>query len=125
MLMEYLCRKGEQGVIDYLVNSMYQLDKEKIEFYLPQLCHLGLTKPGMASLRRFLLEHSVNKASSALKILYHSLTYLKSKQPSVKEEADKFSIDVEMAIVNKNPFFRGGGLKQFEGMSEEAILQLF
>ena len=43
----------------------------------------------------------------------------------VKEEADKFSIDVEMAIVNKNPFFRGGGLKQFEGMSEEAILELF
>ena len=125
MLIEYLCRKGEQGVIDYLVNSMYKLDPKEVDFYLPQLCHLALNKPAAASLKRFLLEHSVQCSNSALRILYHSLTYIKGKQSVVKEEADKFSIDVEMAIVNKNPFFRGGGLKQFEGMSEEAILELF
>ena len=35
MLIEYLCRKAEQGVIDYLVNSMYRLDPKEIDFYLP------------------------------------------------------------------------------------------
>ncbi len=94
MMIEYLCRKGEQGVIDYLVNSMYRLDKKEVDFYLPQLCHLALNKPAAVSLKRYLLEHSVHASNSALRILYHSMTYLKSKSQVVKEEADKFSIDV-------------------------------
>ena len=69
MLVEYLHKHRGTGTIDYLVNVFYKEDMEDIDFYMPQLCYLVLTRPNdeTYSIRKFILDMSIKYSNLAFK----------------------------------------------------------
>ncbi|CAK9105567.1 Phosphatidylinositol 4-kinase beta (PI4K-beta) (PI4Kbeta) (PtdIns 4-kinase beta) [Durusdinium trenchii] len=67
--MHYLLRMEQSGVQDYLVNELYKMTDDDVDYYLPQLSQVALLRYNKSSLHRFLLD----KAGGA-----HSLVRIRS-----------------------------------------------
>jgi phosphatidylinositol 4-kinase B len=105
MHIAYLFRmKDNQGVQDYLTNELYRMRERDIDFYLPELCLLGLSRASANMLHAFLLDKAASKMYYALKIhwLFQSAVEDTSHRPTpaLLENAMKLYQESEMAVVN-------------------------
>jgi len=71
MLMMYLHQKDSEGIQAYLINTMYNEDLYDIDFYMPQLCYMAITKTESYSVKRFILEMAMKHQNFALKSLMY------------------------------------------------------
>ena len=104
--VSYLYRYPETpGVHDYLVNELYKLSDEDVEFYLFQLCNLLVQKQFSQTdaLERFLLDKcskSIHFALQVAWILQSTVEDPAIKNQTMKEYCKRLREDVEIACVN-------------------------
>ena len=99
MLFGYLLKKNELGVIDYLVNELYSESLDDLDFYLPQLCYLVLTKEITFSLQKFILETSRQQPNFGMKALLNFLSYSQDKTQLKEKAADMYG-EIEQTLIN-------------------------
>ncbi|OEH73842.1 phosphatidylinositol 4-kinase family protein [Cyclospora cayetanensis] len=100
----YLFNRKEQGVHQYLVNLLYtKRDINEINFYLPQLCQLALTRFNSSPLSRFLLDVCSTHIHFALRAAWLFQSFVEDKISGLEEAAQKMTQEVEMALVNSKP----------------------
>jgi len=85
--MQYLHRRDEAGVQDYLVNELFKMTDDEVDFYLPQLCHAALLRYHKSSLHRFLLDKAAKSMHFALKIHWLVQSTVEDKLPDLLEPA--------------------------------------
>eukprot|EP00930_Biecheleria_cincta_P068779 TRINITY_DN56615_c0_g1_i1.p1 TRINITY_DN56615_c0_g1~~TRINITY_DN56615_c0_g1_i1.p1 ORF type:complete len:894 (+),score=203.41 TRINITY_DN56615_c0_g1_i1:116-2797(+) len=101
--MHYLLRMEQSGVQDYLVNELYKMTDDDIDFYLPQLCQIALLRYDKSSLHRFLLDKAAGSMPFALKIHWLVQSLVEDKSPELYESAMAMLILCEAASVNSAP----------------------
>mmetsp|Transcript_119317 Transcript_119317/g.337521 ORF Transcript_119317/g.337521 Transcript_119317/m.337521 type:complete len:945 (+) Transcript_119317:91-2925(+) len=105
--MHYLHRMEQSGVQDYLVNELYKMTDDDVDFYLPQLCQLALLRFSKSSLHRFLLDKAAQSMHFALKIHWLVQGVVEDRTPDLWESALEMANLCETAVVNS--IGRGGG----------------
>lgn len=100
MLLEYLYKKDEPGVLTYLINKLYNYPSFDYEFYIPQLLNLYFYKQGCSDLERVLLQASIDSHSFALKLHFNLIATLGDCLPEHKERSQIFLENLDMVIVN-------------------------
>jgi len=100
--MHYLFRMVASGVQDYLVNELYKLTDNDIDYYLPQLCHLALLRFETSELARFLLDKAATSMHFALKIHWLVQSAVDDQIPQLIESATQMWQESEMAMVNSS-----------------------
>eukprot|EP00397_Hematodinium_sp_SG-2012_P003902 GEMP01003912.1.p1 GENE.GEMP01003912.1~~GEMP01003912.1.p1 ORF type:complete len:884 (+),score=159.99 GEMP01003912.1:257-2908(+) len=98
--MHYLYRMEQPGVHSYLVNELYKLSDNDIDYYLPQLCHLSLLKFDTSDLYRFLLDKAGKSMHFALKIHWLVQAAVEDQVPQFEKSALQMWQESEMAMVN-------------------------
>lgn len=98
--MHYLLRMEQSGVQDYLVNQLYKMNDDDVDFYLPQLCQLALVRYERSSLHRFLLDKASRSMHFALKIYWFVLAAVEDRSPELLESAQTMLSACEAALVN-------------------------
>jgi len=98
--MHYLFRMETRGVQDYLVNQLYRLTDEEIDFYLPQLAHVSLLRFDTSELARFLLDKAATSMHFALKIHWLVQSAVEDQTSQLMESAMQMWQESEMAMVN-------------------------
>merc|ERR1719482_1342626 len=81
--MHYLFRMEQTGVQDYLVNQLYKMTEDDIDFYLPQLCQIALLRYKNSSLHRFLLDKAAHSMHFALKIQWLAQAMVEDRVPEL------------------------------------------
>eukprot|EP00347_Sterkiella_histriomuscorum_P005051 403358089 len=101
MLMGYLFRKDSEGIIDTLINKLYSEDLSNIDFYIPQLCYMILTKTdGVQRLEKFVLDTSVKHRNIGLKALQYFQSYSEDVQALYQDKSMDFYSTIEQTLVN-------------------------
>lgn len=85
--MHYLLSMESGGVQDYLVNALYKMGDDDVDFYLPQLCQLALLRYQKSSLHHFLKDKASKSMHFALKINWLMTSYAEDKRPEIREAA--------------------------------------
>lgn len=85
--MHYLLSMKSGGVQDYLVNALYKMPDEDVDFYLPQLCQLALVRFDQSSLSRFLRFKASSSMYFALKICWIMQSYAEDKKSELRDDA--------------------------------------
>ncbi|KAF4692329.1 Phosphatidylinositol 4-kinase beta [Perkinsus olseni] len=103
--MHYLHTMTSQGVNDYLVNELYNVNDKYIDFYLPQLVYSSLKRINTSSLHTFLLDKAAQRMGFALKLhwLYQAVIIedgAKVTGTEMHEAALRLCQECEMAVVN-------------------------
>eukprot|EP00928_Gymnodinium_smaydae_P010493 TRINITY_DN13961_c1_g7_i1.p1 TRINITY_DN13961_c1_g7~~TRINITY_DN13961_c1_g7_i1.p1 ORF type:complete len:904 (-),score=188.74 TRINITY_DN13961_c1_g7_i1:45-2756(-) len=98
--MHYLLRMEQSGVQDYLVNELYKMGDDDVDYYLPQLCQLALLRYKTSCLHRFLLDKAGQSVHFALKIVFLMQSFVEDKTPEIWESAVSMANGCEIAIVN-------------------------
>ncbi|KAF4738511.1 Phosphatidylinositol 4-kinase beta [Perkinsus olseni] len=102
--MHYLHTMTSQGVNDYLVNELYNVNDKYIDFYLPQLVYSSLKRINTSSLHTFLLDKAAQRMGFALKLhwLYQAVIEDGAKVTGTEmhEAALRLCQECEMAVVN-------------------------
>ena len=108
MHISYLFKmKDNQGVQDYLTNELYSMVEKDVDFYLPELCLMALSRPSHEKLHAFLLDKAASKMYYAVKIhwVFQSAVEDPHKLSSVLlENAMKLYQESEMAVVNSRVY---------------------
>lgn len=71
-LIHYLHTQNRPEILDYLVNKLYNEYRDNIrmvDFFLPQLCHMCITKELSLPLERFMLKMATRQQVIGLKML--------------------------------------------------------
>lgn len=100
--MHYLHHMEQPGVQDYLVNELYKMTDDDIDFYLPQLCQIALLRYQKSSLHRFLLDKAAQSMHFALKIHWLVQSVVEDAQPELWESALAMVNMCETAMVNSS-----------------------
>jgi len=100
--MHYLLRMEQSGVQDYLVNELYKMTDDDIDFYLPQLTQIALLRYNKSSLHRFLLDKAAQSMPFALKIHWLVQSIVEDKSPELYEYACWMLNLCEAASVNSS-----------------------
>mmetsp|Transcript_92543 Transcript_92543/g.167164 ORF Transcript_92543/g.167164 Transcript_92543/m.167164 type:complete len:316 (+) Transcript_92543:47-994(+) len=100
--MTYLLRMEQSGVQDYLVNELYKMTDDDIDFYLPQLCQIALLRYTKSSLHRFLLDKAARSMPFALKIHWLVKSIVEDKSPELYDSALAMLNLCEAAMVNSS-----------------------
>eukprot|EP00929_Paragymnodinium_shiwhaense_P035790 TRINITY_DN19284_c0_g1_i6.p1 TRINITY_DN19284_c0_g1~~TRINITY_DN19284_c0_g1_i6.p1 ORF type:complete len:874 (-),score=160.14 TRINITY_DN19284_c0_g1_i6:59-2476(-) len=79
--MHYLLKMEQSGVQDYLVNELYKMGQDDIDFYLSQLCQIALLRYHTSSLHRFLLDKTSQSTHFALKICWLLQSVVEDRSP--------------------------------------------
>ena len=97
MCVHYLFKKDE-GILDYLANHLYKEKNTEIDFYMPQLCYLTLTKKAR-SVEKFILDHVRKYHNFGLKAMmyYNSFSHEKTEM-GIK--AQEMLSEIEATIIN-------------------------
>lgn len=74
MIFQYLHKQNQPNMICYLINKLYREYRNEVnllDFYLPQICYLSITKKTICSkpIERFILQISIQYQVIALKTL--------------------------------------------------------
>lgn len=98
--------KDNQGVQDYLTNELYRMREKDVDFYLPELCLMGLWRPGNDKLHAFLLDKAASRMYYACKIhwMFQSAVEDKPASSDLLENAMKLYQESEMAVVNSRAY---------------------
>lgn len=111
--MHYLFRMEQPGVQDYLVNELYQMQDDDIDFYLPQLCQMALLRWDTSPLHSFLLDKAAQSMHFALKIHFLVQSVVEDRTPELREPAMRMWQESEMVVVNSSaPLSGNPGRKQ-------------
>lgn len=98
--MHYLFNMDNVGVHDYLVNELYKMADDDIDFYLPQLVQLALLRFQKSSLHRFLLDKASQSMHFALKIHWLLQSIVEDRLPDLAANALAVVNMVETVVVN-------------------------
>lgn len=98
--------KDNQGVQDYLTNELYRMRERDVDFYLPELCLMALSRPRSEKLHAFLLDKAAAQMYSALKIHWWFQSAVEDRPASAEllETAMRLYQESEMAVVNSRVF---------------------
>ena len=98
--------KDNQGVQDYLTNELYRMRERDVDFYLPELCLMALSRPAAEKLHAFLLDKAAAQMYSALKIHWWFQSAVEDKPLNAEqlETAMRLYQESEMAVVNSRVF---------------------
>jgi phosphatidylinositol 4-kinase len=101
MGVSYLFRYASSGVQDYLVNQLYSLPVDQIEFYLTQLCYM-LVRNHVTSkaLERFVIDQCCKSLHMALKVCWQLLSWHDELDVAVTTRARDLYELCETAAVN-------------------------
>lgn len=100
--MHYLLTMEQSGVQDYLVNQLYKMTDDDIDFYLPQLCQIALLRYKNSLLHRFLLDKAAHSMHFALKIYWLVQSVAEDRTPELCESALAMVNACETALVNSD-----------------------
>lgn len=100
LLICYLDKKDEQGIIDTLVNLMYKNFINESFFYIPQLCTMITYKKYFDSLSNYILDRCVDQMKFSLKIHWLISSYIEKAEPKILKKYDKLIQRIEMTLVN-------------------------
>lgn len=109
--MTYLLRMEQSGVQDYLVNELYKMQDDDVDFYLPQLCQVALLRYNTSSLHRFLLDKASRSMHFALRIHWLMQSFVEDKLPELSDSALAMVNACEAAVVNSAMQADGGAAK--------------
>ncbi|CAK9053305.1 unnamed protein product [Durusdinium trenchii] len=98
--MHYLLRMEQSGVQDYLVNELYKMTDDDVDYYLPQLSQVALLRYNKSSLHRFLLDKAAQSLPFALKIHWLVRSIVEDRTPELYENAMAMLNLCEAAMVN-------------------------
>mmetsp|Transcript_23302 Transcript_23302/g.66285 ORF Transcript_23302/g.66285 Transcript_23302/m.66285 type:complete len:886 (-) Transcript_23302:64-2721(-) len=98
--MTYLLRMEQSGVQDYLVNELYKMKEDDVDFYLPQLCQVALLRYQTSSLHRFLLDKASRSMHFALRIHWLMQSFVEDRLPEISESALAMVNACETVVVN-------------------------
>eukprot|EP00434_Breviolum_minutum_P034887 symbB.v1.2.030882.t1/scaffold3459.1/size56318/5 len=100
--MHYLLRMEQSGVQDYLVNELYKMTDDDVDYYLPQLSQVALLRYNKSSLHRFLLDKAAQSMPFALKIHWLVRSIVEDRTPELYENAMAMLSLCEAAMVNSS-----------------------
>jgi hypothetical protein len=101
MLICYIDKKDEPGIIDSLVNLMHMKFINESFFYIPQLCTMITYKGYFESIENYLLDRCVDHLKFSLKIHWLISSYIENNaEPKHLKKFDKLIQRIEMTIVN-------------------------
>jgi hypothetical protein len=101
MLICYIDKKEETGIVDCLVNLMHEKFINESLFYIPQLCTMITYKHYYESLENYLLDRCVDHLKFSLKIHWLISSYIENNtEPKQLKKFDKLIQRIEMTIVN-------------------------
>lgn len=101
MVIIYLDIKNESGILDTLVNLMYNKYIHQSLFYLPQLCVMLNYKSYTESLEGYLLDRCINQMKFSLQVTWLVNSY--SEDEGMKKEVyDILLQKIEETLVNGN-----------------------
>ena len=103
-LIYYLHSINRRELLEYLVNKLYREYRDNvrlIDFYLPQLCYMCITKEVSLPLERFVLQMSIKYQIIGLKSLHLFAAWSEDKLPYAQKAEDLYN-HTEGAIVNAN-----------------------
>eukprot|EP00747_Dinoflagellata_sp_TGD_P209481 gnl/TRDRNA2_/TRDRNA2_82874_c0_seq1.p1 gnl/TRDRNA2_/TRDRNA2_82874_c0~~gnl/TRDRNA2_/TRDRNA2_82874_c0_seq1.p1 ORF type:complete len:711 (-),score=143.33 gnl/TRDRNA2_/TRDRNA2_82874_c0_seq1:128-2260(-) len=96
--MHYLLRMEQQGVQDYLVNELYKMTDDDVDFYLPQLVQIALLRYKISSLHRFILDKAASSMHFALKTYWLAQSIVEDRTPELSEYAKEMVDACETAM---------------------------
>lgn len=118
MCVSYLYRYPRPGVHDYLVNQLYTMPDDEVEFYLVQLCTMLVhAEFESTALQRFLMDKCKSSIHFALKVSWLFAAAIED-DPAKVARCEQLQEDCEMAVVNSEPFS-----KELRSRRTEASLQ--
>lgn len=100
--MHYLLRMEQSGVQDYLVNELYKMTDDDVDYYLPQLSQVALLRYNKSSLHRFLLDKAAQSMPFALKIHWLVRSIVEDRTPELYENAMAMLNLCEATMVNSS-----------------------
>jgi phosphatidylinositol 4-kinase B len=101
LLLYYLDKKDEQGIVDVLMNIMNKNFINESFFYIPQLCTMITYKPYYESLENYILDRCVDQMKFSLKIYWLINSYTESAEEyKIIKKYDKLVQRIEMTLVN-------------------------
>ena len=86
MVMKYLHKRNRVNIIEYLINKLYRQKRNDylfLDFYLPQLCYLSITKQDprcRVPIQRFVLQMSIKYPIFGLKALLWYLSWMEDEK---------------------------------------------
>mmetsp|Transcript_9862 Transcript_9862/g.39983 ORF Transcript_9862/g.39983 Transcript_9862/m.39983 type:complete len:811 (-) Transcript_9862:41-2473(-) len=106
MCVSYLYRYPSSGVHDYLVNQLYSMPDDDVEFYLVQLCTMLVhAEFESTALQRFLMDKCKSSIHFALKVSWLFAAAIED-DPTKISRCEQLQEDCEMAVVNSEDFSR-------------------
>lgn len=106
LTVEYLDRHEEAGVIDQLINSMYDKFVDNSLFYVPQLVSLICTKADYFMIEQYILDNCVNKIKFCLLVNWRVNSLMEDIEQGVhmsdeiESKLGRLSQHIEMTLVN-------------------------
>lgn len=100
MLLEFLYKREEDGVISYLINKLYDYPACDIEFYIPQIVNMYFCKPKCGEIERLLLRNSIDSHAFAITLHHNILAFAEDCKAEFKEKVQSFIENLDMTIVN-------------------------
>ena len=87
MHISYLFKmRDNPGVQDYLTNELYKMKEPDVDFYLPELCLLGLSRVKADKLHAFLLDKAASRMYYAVKIHWMFQSAVEDTKPPINSE---------------------------------------
>jgi len=103
VIVEHLHSATLTDVRKYLISHLYQISDNEIDFFLPQLCTLLITRDAAMShdLEAFLLYKCMESIYFAIKCFWnlHAIQYYATKEQQQKR-AEELRSNLEMVVVN-------------------------
>lgn len=95
-------KQGNQGVRDFLVNKLYEMPDQDVDFVLGQLCHLFTQwdTPKGEGLGRFLMYKCSMSITLALKIIFNLQANAAYGTPAQTDRCEELLRECEMSLVN-------------------------
>ena len=100
LLICYLDKKEDSGIIDNLVNLIYTKFINESFFYIPQICTMITYKPYFESIENYILDRCVERMKFSLKVHWIISSYIHNADPKISKKYDKLLQRIEMTLVN-------------------------
>jgi phosphatidylinositol 4-kinase B len=101
LMLFYIDKREESGVIDTLINFMYKNFINESFFYLPQLCTMLTYKIQTDSLENYILDRCVDQMKFSLKVHWLINSYYENEtNPKISKLFDKLLQKIEVTLVN-------------------------
>lgn len=100
LLVCYLDKKDEVGVVDTLVNIMFRRYINESFFYIPQICTMITYKPYSEAIENYILDRCVDQMKFSLKTHWLISSYVENAEPKIIKKYDRLIQCIEMTLVN-------------------------